>query len=30
MADRVVHFADGRATRIERNPRKAPARELQW
>jgi putative ABC transport system ATP-binding protein len=30
MADRVVHFADGRAARIEKNAQKRPARELQW
>jgi putative ABC transport system ATP-binding protein len=30
MADRVIHFADGRATRIEQNSQKRPARELQW
>jgi putative ABC transport system ATP-binding protein len=30
MADRVVHFADGRVTRIERNLQRRPVRELQW
>ena len=30
MADRVIHFNDGLVSRIERNTRRKPARELQW
>ncbi len=30
MADRVIRLGDGRVTSIERNPVKAPPRELEW
>jgi putative ABC transport system ATP-binding protein len=30
MADRVVRLADGRIAGVDRNPRKASARELRW
>ena len=30
MADRVVHFGDGRVVRIERNARRKAASELSW
>jgi putative ABC transport system ATP-binding protein len=30
MADRVIHFSDGRVHHIRRNDRRAPARSLNW
>jgi putative ABC transport system ATP-binding protein len=30
IADRVIHLADGRITRVEENARKRTARELSW
>jgi len=30
MADRVIHFSDGRVHSIHRNPRRAPASTLNW
>jgi len=30
MADRVIHIADGRVERSERNARRRPAREMTW
>jgi putative ABC transport system ATP-binding protein len=30
MADRVLHLADGRITRVERNARKLTPAELSW
>jgi putative ABC transport system ATP-binding protein len=30
IADRVVHFADGRISRIERNARPAAPRDVSW
>jgi putative ABC transport system ATP-binding protein len=30
MADRVLHLADGRITRVESNPRKRTPAELSW
>jgi putative ABC transport system ATP-binding protein len=30
MADRVLHFADGRVASIERNAERRPARDLAW
>jgi putative ABC transport system ATP-binding protein len=30
MADRVLHLADGRITRVERNAHKLTPAELSW
>jgi putative ABC transport system ATP-binding protein len=30
MADRVIHFSDGRVSQVRRNPARRPVRELEW
>jgi putative ABC transport system ATP-binding protein len=30
MADRVVHIADGKVDRVERNEHRVPVREIAW
>jgi hypothetical protein len=30
MADRVIHFSDGKAQSIDRNERRVPVSTLKW